>query len=62
LNGIEIANSERKGAEIDYLKKFGSIWVTVANPSEIKSHQPILDTFVQNHPRYHLLVDSKYYL
>jgi hypothetical protein len=57
-----ITNSERKGAEIDYLKKYGAIWRTVAKPLDVKSHKSILDTFVQTHPRYHLLVDSKYYL
>jgi hypothetical protein len=57
-----ITNDERKGSEIDYLKKYGEIWLTVAKPLDVMSHKLILDEFTQTHPRYPLLVDSKYYL
>jgi hypothetical protein len=55
-------NDERKGAEIDYLKKYGEIWLTVAKPLDFMSHKLILDKFIQAHPRYPLLVGSKYFL
>lgn len=58
LNRVVITNNERKGAEIDYLKKYGVMWETVAKPLDIKSHRSILDTFLQAHPRYPLLVDK----
>jgi hypothetical protein len=57
-----ITNAERKGAEIDYLKKYGVMWGKVTKPLDIESHKSILDMFTQTHPRYPLLVDSKYYL
>ncbi|XP_069698305.1 tubulin-specific chaperone E [Periplaneta americana] len=58
LNGAIITNDERKGAEIDYLKKYGVVWVNMAKPLDIMNHKPILDMFVQSHPRYPLLVDK----
>jgi len=61
LNGIVITSDERKGAEIDYLKKYGVQWAAVAKPLDIINHKPVLDIFVQTHPRYTLLLDSKCY-
>lgn len=57
LNGVVITNDERKGAEIDYLKKYGLIWITAAKSTDLVYHKRILDTFVQTHPRYPQLVD-----
>ncbi|PNF32444.1 Tubulin-specific chaperone E [Cryptotermes secundus] len=58
LNRVVITNDERKGAEIDYLKKYGVIWGTAAKPLDIKNPKSTLVTFLQTHPRYPLLVDK----
>jgi len=58
LNGIVITSDERKGAEIDYLKKYGVQWAAVAKPLDIVNHKPVLDIFVQTHPRYALLLEK----
>lgn len=62
MNGIVITSDERKGAEIDYLKKYGVQWAAVAKPVDILNRKPVWDIFFQTHPRYALLLDSKYYL
>ncbi|GFG39933.1 hypothetical protein Cfor_08990 [Coptotermes formosanus] len=58
LNGIVITSDERKGAEIDYLKKYGVQWAAVAKPVDILNRKPVWDIFFQTHPRYALLLDK----
>ncbi len=52
LNGTVIERTERYGADIDYLKKYGLDYLAA-----VKENQ--LDTFRQHHPRYLTLV-AKY--
>jgi hypothetical protein len=48
FNRTPIENDERKGAEIDYLKRFGKEWLELkCTPNKIK-----LDIFVNEHPNY----------
>ncbi|XP_021917557.1 tubulin-specific chaperone E isoform X2 [Zootermopsis nevadensis] len=58
LNGAPVTTDERKGAEIDYLKKHSEVWLREAKLSDVTIHKPILDKFIQTHPRYPLLVDK----
>lgn len=49
LNGTGIERTERYGADIDYLKRYGlEYWAAVK--------QDELEAFRQNHPRYMTLV------
>lgn len=52
LNGTEIFPAERRGAEYDYLKLYLSKWLETENR--------IL--FINEHPRYPMLVESMYKL
>ena len=52
LNSQEILDEERRGAEIDYLKDNGRMWLETAD--DIKSRR----TFNILHPRYSALVQS----
>lgn len=53
MNGQEILKEERKGAEIDYLKRFGASWLTLKSEEE-------KNNFNKAHPSYQMLVASKY--
>lgn len=51
---------ERQGAEIDYLKRFGSEWFEVYGEAENKTISPEKrKKFEEAHPRYAKLVESK---
>lgn len=52
LNGTEILNDERRGAEYDYLKLYLSKWVETESSSERR------DEFIREHPRYPALVEK----
>ncbi|KAK6632446.1 hypothetical protein RUM44_007488 [Polyplax serrata] len=52
LNGQQVLRDERKGAEIDYLKRFGTTWLALKTEDERKKFNAI-------HPRYMQLV-AKY--
>merc|ERR1712025_1533306 len=47
---------ERKGAEIDYLKRFGTEWREEGGSSDPDKNQPS-ENFVSNHPRYQIMAD-----
>lgn len=55
LNGQQVLRDERKGAEIDYLKRFGTTWLALKTEDERKKFNAI-------HPRYMQLVASKCYI
>ncbi|WAR20484.1 TBCE-like protein [Mya arenaria] len=50
-NRTEVANDERKGAEIDYLKRFGPEWVKSGGHQDLNVSKPSQE-FVKQHPRY----------
>ncbi|KAJ9592917.1 hypothetical protein L9F63_015422, partial [Diploptera punctata] len=60
LNGVVITNDERKGAEIDYLKKYGVLWIGATKTTDVQYHKHIMDTFVDSHPRYLQLIESDF--
>lgn len=51
LNGVEIESSERRGAEYDYIKKYGLEWLEVKGTDKEKE-------FLQTHNRYLELIQS----
>jgi hypothetical protein len=54
FNRTPIETGERKGAEIDYLKKFGKEWLELkSTPNKIK-----LDIFLNEHPTYVKISES----
>ena len=55
LNGHEIQDQEKRGAEYDYLKFFGLQWMESKNNPEKRKE------FLQAHPRYPLLVQSTFF-
>lgn len=54
-NRTEVNSDERKGAEIDYLKRFGPEWVKSGGSQDINQNNPSPE-FVKNHPRFHDLI------
>ncbi|XP_017879366.1 tubulin-specific chaperone E [Ceratina calcarata] len=52
LNGTEILNDERRGAEFDYLKLYLAKWTETENDPEKRNQ------FTIEHPRYHALVEK----
>lgn len=54
LNSTEIFYTERSGAENDYLKMFAKEWIESENDSEKRIK------FLNNHPRYPALVQSRF--
>ena len=51
FNRSEIKSQERKGAEIDYMKKFGKEWLSYCEKKEENQ------AFIKQHPRYLTLVE-----
>jgi len=56
LNGTEILYDERRGAEYDYLKLYLPVWLETENNLEKRT------SFINEHQRYPILVDSTYKL
>lgn len=56
LNGTEILHDERRGAEYDYLKLYLPMWLETESNSEKRT------SFINEHPRYPILVGSTYKL
>ncbi|CAG5119713.1 unnamed protein product, partial [Candidula unifasciata] len=52
-----ITYEERKGAEIDYLKRFGSEWKLEGGHRDSAKNHPS-DKFVADHPRYQAIVEK----
>lgn len=55
LNGTEVNNDEQKGAEYDYLKLYANEWINI----EKNELENLKNEFIQAHPRYPVLVESK---
>lgn len=55
FNRTPVTSEERKGAEIDYLKKFGKKWLELEAYSESKQ-----EAFTKEHPRYLRLIECKF--
>ena len=54
---VQITWQERKGAELDYLKKYGKEWKSSGGDQDPKKNNPS-DDFLHRHPRYLDLVES----
>lgn len=50
---LQISPEERRGAELDYIKRFGEEWLKAGGRSQASSD------FTCQHPRYLSLIDSK---
>lgn len=60
FNRTKIKVMERRGAEIDYLKRFGNEWFEAYGESQDKIIPPEKKKqFEEAHPRYAKLVESK---
>ena len=58
---IKVTSEERKGAEIDYLKRFGPAWVKFGGSQDPSKSNPTTD-FIKTHPRFEHLVSGWYHL
>ncbi|XP_064622047.1 tubulin-specific chaperone E-like [Lineus longissimus] len=56
LNRSDVFPKERKGSEIDYLKKFGKEWLTAGGNQDPEKNKPN-QQFLLDHPRYQDIVD-----
>lgn len=55
----QITPEERKGAELDYRKKYGLDWLKAGGNQDPNKNNPS-EEFLAAHPRFQLLCDSKY--
>jgi len=53
LNRSAILHGERRGAELDYLRKYGKEWLQIENGVQ----QNLRDDFLRSHPRYLQLIN-----
>jgi len=51
LNGTEIMKTERYGAELDYMKKFGLDWIKVQKEEDSQQKRGLQKQFIHLHPR-----------
>lgn len=51
-------DDERRGAEIDYLKRFGSLWLESGGHQDVTKDNTSRG-FMLEHPRYKELIKSK---
>ena len=56
LNGTNINQSERRWAEIDYLKTFGQKWIEISKIEDNKEKENTLSEFLKQHNRYDEIV------
>lgn len=57
IDRTPITFEERKGAEIDYLKRFGKDWKNVGGSSDPTKNKPNL-LFIELHPRFQIMCDK----
>ncbi|ESO94310.1 hypothetical protein LOTGIDRAFT_189635 [Lottia gigantea] len=57
LNRTEILAEERKGAEIDYLKRYGQQWRDSGGSQDSEKNKPS-DEFIKQHPRYQFILEK----
>lgn len=55
-NRTEVTSEERKGAEIDYLKRFGPDWLKAGGSQDPNKNKPSAE-FLREHPRFQDLVE-----
>ena len=55
--GLQIFEDERRGAEIDYLKRFGPLWLKSGGHQD-ETKDSTSGDFLQEHPRYKEFVKS----
>ncbi|XP_013785307.1 tubulin-specific chaperone E-like [Limulus polyphemus] len=56
LNREEVTRQERRGAELDYLKRYWQSWIQNGGHSDLQKAKPTLD-FVAEHPRFTKLIE-----
>ncbi|XP_072107133.1 tubulin-specific chaperone E isoform X1 [Mobula birostris] len=57
LNRTEISADERKGAELDYRKKYGMDWLKAGGNQDPEKNRPNKE-FCAEHPRYQVLIEK----
>ncbi|XP_072354601.1 tubulin-specific chaperone E isoform X2 [Scyliorhinus torazame] len=57
LNRTEISADERKGAELDYRKRFGKDWMKAGGHQDPEKNRPDQE-FCAEHPRYQALIEK----
>uniref|UniRef100_A0A4W3I7S2 Tubulin-specific chaperone E n=1 Tax=Callorhinchus milii TaxID=7868 RepID=A0A4W3I7S2_CALMI len=57
LNRSEISSDERKGAELDYRKRYGTDWLKAGGHQDPEKNKPNQE-FLAEHPRYHILIQK----
>lgn len=57
MSCFKVNEQERKGAEIDYLKKFGPDWLKAGGNQDLSKDNPDIE-FQAQHPRFCHLVSS----
>ncbi|GFS08897.1 tubulin-specific chaperone E-like [Elysia marginata] len=57
IDRTPITFEERKGAEIDYLKRYGKDWKNVGGSSDPAKNKPS-QLFVEQHPRFQIMCDK----
>jgi len=57
LNGTQITQTERKWAEIDYLKTYGQLWLGIAKLEDSGSREEAMKEFLEKHNRYDRVVE-----
>ena len=55
----QVTEQERKGAEIDYLKLYGPLWLKSGGHQDPAKNNPTAQ-FQSQHPRFQALVDSQF--
>jgi hypothetical protein len=55
---VQVKEQERKGAEIDYLKHYGPLWLKSGGHQDPEKDNPSPE-FLATHPRFQLLVKSE---
>uniref|UniRef100_T1J621 Tubulin-specific chaperone E n=1 Tax=Strigamia maritima TaxID=126957 RepID=T1J621_STRMM len=56
LNRVQVTSDERRGAEIDYLKKYGLLWIQINGQKLVDAGSILPSEFLTEHPRYLELV------
>lgn len=56
---FQVFPEERKGAELDYRKKYGIDWLKAGGNQDPDKNNPN-EEFLAAHPRFQLFCDSKY--
>ncbi|XP_066503868.1 tubulin-specific chaperone E [Hoplias malabaricus] len=57
LNRSQVLPEERRGAELDYCKKFGRAWLQAGGHSDPEKNHPSAE-FIKEHPRYLALIQK----